>query len=577
MRHLKTLTTLVLILLANTVASAYDIYNNFVYYEIISSQKQTVRVTRPSTGYDEVMGGGYDIKIPSKFIHNNVTFRVVEIGDYAFTDCKNMYSVTIPASVEVIGYRAFAGCTRLSKIEIPNSVKTIGWESFQGCTKISNLEIPNSVCEILNGAFANCTGIKTMNIGKSVEKIGSGIFEGCTALESIVVDSENSNFDSREECNAIIETSTNKLITSCKNTFIPYSVISIGDNAFSGLKDLTSIVIPNSVKYIGSNAFEDCTELSFIEIPNSVVQIEQYAFSNCDKLRSIEIPNSTIGEHAFQACDNLEEVIIGDSVTTIGNYAFTICENLKLLILGKSLKRVGEGAFFRCGDLRMIYSHSPNPPTITVKEQHCFDSNVYQHAILYVPTGSRDEYETANTWLNFWNVTEREFGTYYKVTYLVDGEVFAVDSIACGTKIVLCDEPVKEGHTFSGWSEVPETMPASDITIEGSFTVNRYTVTFMIDGEIYETATIEYGTEIELPTVPEKEGYTFSGWGNVPETMPAKDIIVQGSYIADTAIEDIYLDLENIEVYNLKGVRITETDKLTRGVYIINGKKTFVK
>ena len=166
---------------------------------------------------------------------------------------------------------------------------------------------------------------------------------------------------------------------------------------------------------------------------------------------------------------------------------------------------------------------------------------------------------------------------YYTVTYIVDGEVWATDSLAYGSEVVLRDEPTKEGYTFSGWSQVPTTMPANDISIEGTFYVNNYTVTYIIDGEVYEEATVEYGAVIELPSVPEKEGYTFSGWGNVPETMPAKDIIIQGSYIADTAIEDIYLDLENIEVYNLKGVRITETDKLTRGIYIINGKKIFVK
>jgi uncharacterized repeat protein (TIGR02543 family) len=120
-------------------------------------------------------------------------------------------------------------------------------------------------------------------------------------------------------------------------------------------------------------------------------------------------------------------------------------------------------------------------------------------------------------------------------------------------------------------------MPAKDITIESTFSVNSYTVTFTIDGEIYDIIDVEYGAEIELPSVPEKDGYTFSGWENVPETMPAKDIVIQGSYTVDTAIEEIYLDLENIEVYNLRGVRITETDKLTRGIYIINGNKTFVK
>ena len=166
----------------------------------------------------------------------------------------------------------------------------------------------------------------------------------------------------------------------------------------------------------------------------------------------------------------------------------------------------------------------------------------------------------------------------YILTYIVDGEVYATDSIAYGATIEPLEEPTKEGHTFSGWSEIPETMPAEDITITGSFTANSYIVTFIIDGEVYDTATVEYGTEIELPTPPEKEGYIFSGWVGVPETMPAEDIVIEGSYEVDTTgINAIELDLERNEVYNLNGLRITETENLSRGFYIINGKKAYVK
>ena len=165
----------------------------------------------------------------------------------------------------------------------------------------------------------------------------------------------------------------------------------------------------------------------------------------------------------------------------------------------------------------------------------------------------------------------------YAITYIVDGKVFATDSVAYGTEIILCDEPVKEGHTFSGWSEVPETMPAEDITVEGSFTVNSYTVTFMIDGEIYKIVTVEYGAEIEIPVVVEKEGYIFNGWEDIPEMMPANDIIINGRYMVDTAIGEIIADFEKNEVYNLKGLRITDMNKLTHGIYIVNGKKVFVK
>ena len=121
-------------------------------------------------------------------------------------------------------------------------------------------------------------------------------------------------------------------------------------------------------------------------------------------------------------------------------------------------------------------------------------------------------------------------------------------------------------------------MPAHDVTVTGSFSVNSYTVTFVIDGELYDTITVEFGAEITLPTPPEKSGYIFSGWSDVPATMPAEDITISGSYIIDTTgIDSIEIDLENNEVYNLKGQRITERRKLIRGIYIVNGRKVFIK
>lgn len=98
----------------------------------------------------------------------------------------------------------------------------------------------------------------------------------------------------------------------------------------------------------------------------------------------------------------------------------------------------------------------------------------------------------------------------------------------------MCDAPVKEGHTFSGWSEALESMPANDITIEGTFAVNSYTVTYKVDGEEYKTETIAYGTAITLIDEPTKEGYTFSGWSEAPESMPANDITIEGIFAVNS-------------------------------------------
>ena len=118
----------------------------------------------------------------------------------------------------------------------------------------------------------------------------------------------------------------------------------------------------------------------------------------------------------------------------------------------------------------------------------------------------------------------------YEVTYIVDGEVMKKDSIEYGATIIITDSPIKEGHTFSGWSEVPETMPAEDVTVSGTFTINKYLVTFKIGDEVVSSDSLEYGAAIVGPEAPEKEGHTFDGWGEVAETVPANDVTYEGSY-----------------------------------------------
>lgn len=118
----------------------------------------------------------------------------------------------------------------------------------------------------------------------------------------------------------------------------------------------------------------------------------------------------------------------------------------------------------------------------------------------------------------------------YMLTYMVDGEVYKSQEMDYGTTITPEPAPTKEGHTFSGWSEIPATMPAHDVTVTGSFSVNKYILTYILDGKEYKTIELEYGTTITPEPNPEKEGYTFSGWSEIPETMPAHIVIITGSF-----------------------------------------------
>lgn len=154
----------------------------------------------------------------------------------------------------------------------------------------------------------------------------------------------------------------------------------------------------------------------------------------------------------------------------------------------------------------------------------------------------------------------------YLLTYMVDGEVVESNSVVYGTAITAIAEPTKEGHTFSGWSEIPKTMPANDVTVSGTFTVNKYTVTYVIDDEVLAMYTICYGESITKPDVPERDGYNFAWTDEIPETMPAKDIVISGAYTSISCITDIVDTNEVLRIFTISGQRINE---LKQGLNIV--------
>ena len=155
----------------------------------------------------------------------------------------------------------------------------------------------------------------------------------------------------------------------------------------------------------------------------------------------------------------------------------------------------------------------------------------------------------------------------YKLTYTVDGEVYKTYDLEYGATITPEAEPTKEGYNFSGWSEIPETMPAHDVTVTGTFSINSYKLTYVVDGVEYKSYDIEYGATITPEAEPTKEGYTFSGWSEIPTTMPAHDVTVTGTFTLDTGIEQIMSNANgDIMIFTIDGKRV---DNLKKGMNII--------
>ena len=287
---------------------------------------------------------------------------VTSIGSYAFYDCSNLTSVTIPNSVTKIGNSAFEGSS-ITSIEIPNGITNIDSWTFRNCSSLASITIPNTVTNIGEFAFADCSSLPSITIPNSVTTIEDWAFQGCSSLSSIIVDGDNPVYDSREGCNAIISTDDNELIAGCTGSWIPNSVTSIGDHAFSQCIGLNYIFIPNSVTSIGETAFYGCIDLGTITIPNSVTSIGAQAFKNCSNLTSITLGNNVtcIGYQAFDSCTGLTSITIPNSITSIGgSMAFSNCTSLTSITIPNNMTFIEGGAFYGCSNLTKVTVYAPS-------------------------------------------------------------------------------------------------------------------------------------------------------------------------------------------------------------------------
>ena len=443
--------------------------------------------------------------------------NVSEIGDYAFSGCTGLTELVLPDGVTSVNYRTFYECTALQNIVIPDSVTAIGEDAFYGCTALAEVAIPHSVGSIgdyafyragltavdfQNGlvsigerAFYGCAGLLGVAIPDTVTSIGSAAFSDCTALTAITVGANNTVYDSREDCQAIIETATDTLLVGCGRTVIPETVKAIAMNAFKGCVGLERLVLPNGLTAIGEAAFYGCADLSEVTLPESLTTLDDLLFYQCSSLKTVSFYDSmtAIGRRTFYGCNALETVNFFGT-----KEAF---ESITVEMMNTPLMNATKHYFPT--EAVTVVPATPNERGYDAYT--CTECGV-TYIDHYTPFASDDSaLQEVISRLGLLNPADYEEGSFAELT----------DMAQQASKLAAGKDPqyMIDAATEALLSGIGALVPYLNLQL---FAENgRYDIT--VDEEYLEGLADEafenepFGTLIELTAVPDS-GYTFKGW-----------------------------------------------------------------
>ena len=560
-----------------------------VYYYLFLWKKEATVTNR--TGGNSSDGGSYSgrVSIPNVITFDGEEYTVTNIGEYAFYNCSNLSSVTIPDGVKSIGNYAFSGCSKQQTITIPNSMTSIGKYAFQSCRGLTSITIPDGVTSIEEGTFDDCTSLKNVYMGNSVTSIGYDAFGGCSKLTSITIPGSVTSIGDLAfaDCNLynVISLITDpfeigedvfdsSVSTSCtlfvlKGTKEKYqstptwnkfqSVVETVygiDGIFYNLNAETSEaevtnrlggVISGTRSYSGNVSVPPTVTYDGVEY--NVTSIGKNAFYGSVDLTSVSIPSSvtSIGEAAFRGCGSLTSVTIPNGVTSIGNSAFSNCGKLTSVTIPNSVKSIGGSAFRSCNALTSVTSWIVDPFEIS-EDVFYANGSTFTSATLYVPKGSKEKYIATAAWNKFQTIEE--------LIPFIDGiyyNLFPETNEATVTNRKGGDS--SGGGSYSGSVDIPSTITydGEEYTVtnigEYAFVYCRDLTSVTIPDGVKSIGEDAFSSCSKLETITIPDGVTSLGNGAFQFCRKLKTITIPNSVtsIGESAFMECY-DLTSVTI-----------------------------
>ena len=556
----KLMMILCTILCANILAAQIQFTSGGLNYEVIDNN--SVKVARQSSS---AISGS--VVIPSTVTYNGTTYSVTSIGEWAFSCCSGLTSVTIPNSVIYIGSEAFSDCTGLTSVTIPNSVIYIGSEAFYNCSGLTTLNFNAINCQDFeayryNGNYYypfSGTSLTTVNIGDSVQRIPANFVRDCSGLTSVTIPNSVTSIGGGAFAYCIGLTSVtipNSVILIGKMAFsycsglttLNFNAINCQDfssdyydNPFNGTS-LTTVNVGDSVQRIPAYFVRNCSGLTSVTIPNNVTYIGDYAFYGCSSLTSVSIPSNitSIKNGTFYGCRGLTSITLPNSLTSIGESTFRGCSGLTSITLPNSVTSIGDRAFYECLNLSSLISLATVPPTIG-NEAFPYP-NI---CTVTVPCGSLAAYTASTCYWSVYFPQRITESSSFELSVSVNEEAYGrveVENHSCESKTLTAI--ANDGYEFTGWNdgntENPRTVTiTSDTAFMAIFTeaVSTPTITLTVNDETMGSASYTMDGNTAVLTATANEGYEFTGWNNGNTENPRTVTIT-----SDTAFVAIFTE-----------------------------------
>lgn len=559
------------------------------------------------------------ITVPSSVTFNGITYKVESLAAGAFAYqgfyVSGIDKLVLSEGIKEIGETALQDC-EFKSIELPNSLEKIGTDAFNNCHELESLDIPGSVkiaqglsqCASLKQVIlhegtqflgpnflANCPKLKEVLFPSSICHYAGGTMTACDALSSIVSLSDSLSFESLGGWYAWGYGSNHESVS----LYIPEQYLSDGESDYNNKDPWTQF--PNKLQYVALESFEisDTVDIvvneqrmihqEFFPANASYKQLkwrssdEEIAFVNCEGyIYAMSEGEVTVTASSVDGSNIVRSCVVRVHAAAIPPIASYYCVYKPEFIYQTDYSSQQDTISFAVssedGELYLAFilrreTNSNNNLSFSIGNHvydiipTCNDRTVILHF---------DNVQEQDTLRMIWNkIHEGWTGSLivsniriwnpnyvpptYAIIYNLDGNIFRTDSILYGDTIVSAADPIKEGYTFSGWSEIPAVMPANDIEVTGTFSINKYIVTFInYDNDTLQIDTLEYGLiPLYQGAIPLKESerlytYTFSGWS--PEITTVKSNIMY--YAVFDSLQRIYGDVTDNMIVDIQDATI---------------------